>query len=192
MKLNFIILGLVTFISKVGFCQKPDPIVEYQLDSLEVYENYTVYKGDTFNLKDDNNLINGEGIWFTADSTIRKGIASFVMRKREGSDIIHCEPKEQPDEISIRVKEIFYGKYIASEKEGYWTSYYENGNKRLEINFTSDSVSLPVNMYYKTGELMYKGIEIENDKVLFDKYTKPGLKVNPIEWPKDYLYGLGF
>ncbi len=175
------IITIFFFVCKVTFGGVAIKTIIHKGDSLLETDSYTVYKLDTFNIRDSNGKIQGKGLYALKDSTIQI-ISSHTLGYHNGSKVATCTHHE---EISIyyTVKEVFYGQYQDNLKTGVWTCIANKGKRKVEINYNNDIIQGQVNIYFETGELMYSGIAVGGqDEIDLKKFTKSGIEIGTIKW----------
>lgn len=157
-------------------------------DSLLKLDNYLVYKSDTFNFRDEQGKIQGEGIQFELDSIVFPGLSSYTLGYHDGSAIATCQYHEEPTNVYYKIKGVSYGQYKDNLKIGIWTEYWPNGERWIELNYLDGIIQGKVKVFYETVELMYVGEVVKNeDTVLLKKYSKKGLLLETIEWWLPYI-----
>lgn len=177
------ILTILVFVGQLAFGQDMVKRIIHQPDSLIESDNYTIYKTDTFNIRDSNRKIQGKGIFLIKDSTIQQGVSSHTLGYHNGSKVATCVYHEDPTNVYYKIKEIFYGQFHDNLMTGVWTCFYSNGNRRVELTYDMGVIQGQVNIYFNTGELMYSGIAIAGqDNIELKKYTKGGLQPETIKW----------
>lgn len=123
-----------------------------QSDTLKQFENFVVYKGDTFNLKDKNGLLQGKGLEFKLDSVYVKngGAESSIPKKK------------------YTYKVVGVGQYINNKKEGIW--YYSSSANishiDAEVLYHNNEI-VWIDTFEKQHELVYR---IENSEKGFQCY----------------------
>ncbi|MBP7477834.1 MAG: hypothetical protein KA797_04870 [Chitinophagales bacterium] len=183
MRIETYILTILVFVGQLAFGQDTVERIIHQPDSLFETTNYTIYKTDTFNLRDSKGKIQGKGIFVLKDSTVQRGISSHSLGYHNGSKVATCMYHEDPTNVYYKVREIFYGQFHDNLMTGVWTCFDSNGQKRVELTYAKGVIQGQVNIYFDTGELMYGGTAIAGqDKIELKKYTKGGLQPETIKW----------
>ncbi len=183
MRIERYILTILVFVGELAFGQDTVERIIHQPDSLLETSNYTIYKTDTFNVRDSNGKIQGKGIWLIKDERVVCGIRSYTMGRRKGSEISTCEHHEDPTHIYYSVKEVFYGQFQDNLMTGIWTCFDRNRKRLVELTYDKGVIQGQVNVYFDTGELMYSGTATAGqDKIELKKFTKGGLQPETIKW----------
>ncbi len=177
-------LSLIFFITTFHlFGQETDERIIHQPDSLLVTNDYTIYKADTFNVRDNKGMIQGKGILIIKDKKVVQGMTSYTMGHKNGSKIATCEYHEAPTHVYNTVREVFYGQFQDNLMIGVWTCFWGNGKRRVELTYDKGIIQGPVNIYFDTGELKYGGTAIAGqDEIELKKFTKDGQQTEIIYW----------
>jgi antitoxin component YwqK of YwqJK toxin-antitoxin module len=177
------ILTILVFVGQFAIGQESIERIIHQPESLYESNYFTIYKSDTFNLRDNNGKIQGKGILFLKDSTVIRGSISNSLGYFNDSKIATCVYHENPTNVYYKVKNVFYGQFQDNLPTGVWTCYNSNGYRRVELTYYNGVIQGVVNIYYNSGELMYSGIAIAGqDKIELKKYTKAGLQPESFNW----------
>ena len=59
---------------------------------------------------------------------------------------------------------VFLGKMKNGKHHGLWTEWYENGQKKIEVNYNSDVVIGKMTSWYENGQLEVEGFFDNNGK----------------------------
>lgn len=177
------ILSILVFVGQLTFGQDSVKRIIHKPEFLLETDNYTIYKTDTFNVRDGNKKIQGKGILIIKDSIVQYGVASYSLGYHNGSNVATCVYNEGPTNVYYKIREIFYGQFHDNLMTGVWNCFYSNGKKRVELTYNKGVIQGQVNIYFDTGELMYSGTAFAGqDKIELKKYTKSGLQPETIKW----------
>lgn len=181
MHVKSFILILLIFIGKLVFGQETVDRIFHLPDSLIETYDYTIYKTDTFNVRDGNGLIQGKGIIILKDSIVELGVSSHSFGYHNGSKIATCDYHQNSTNVYVKVKEVFYGQFHNNLITGVWVCF--GRNRRVEMNYENGLIQGPVKIFYDSGELMFSGTAIAGkDNLELKKFTKSGILVDTIEW----------
>lgn len=183
MRIKVYILMVLLFIGPPTFGHEAVERIVHQPDSLFETSSYTIYKTDTFNVRDNNGLIQGKGIFVVKDSIVQAGITVHIDCFGKDNKNTDCGTRQYPTNVYYDIDEVFYGQFKDDLKTGVWTCFWKNGNKRVELIYNQSVVQGLINIYYDTGELMYSGMAVTGqDKIELKKFTKRGLQPETIYW----------
>ena len=189
---TYMVLILV-FLGQRSFGQDSVERIIHLPDALLETDNYTIYKTDTFNVRDSNKNISGKGILILKDSTVHRGISSYSFGYHDGSKIATCVYKEKPTHVYYNVIEVFYGQFQNNLMSGIWTCFYSNGKKRIELPYDKGVIQGQVNIYFDTGELLFTGNATAGQYIIeLKKFTKSGLQPETIKWRLSEITALYF
>lgn len=135
-------------------------------DSIIETNEYTVYKNDTFNRVNQDNKINGNGIWITNDTLTCYGGTSTYTLTTNGCT---HSTDNQYSGCSI-IENVFFGKYENGNKVGEWINYWDNKNKRIVLKYNKEGKLVQVQIFHFYGEIAYSSktkIANENKIILF-------------------------
>tara|TARA_Y100000813_G_C24117062_1_gene330739 strand:- start:45 stop:1016 length:972 start_codon:yes stop_codon:yes gene_type:complete len=139
------------------------------IDELEINDNLIYHKGKLFNGKVNYNI---------GDFKILKNGAVLMPGKHDeflDENLYDFFRQVLIDEYN------FIGNFKMGEKNGIWTWFYLNGNKRYEINFINGIKDGAYNFWYENGQLelesIYKEGEINGNQI---RYFKDGSKSSEI------------
>ncbi len=98
-------------------------------------QSFELYKGDTINRRDANDMRHG---WWR---------------------IRNIDGKFKGYEEGQLVEE---GEYVNNKKNGVWTKYYPNGKKKQELTFVNNIANGYAKIYYKSGQVQEEGMWHQN------------------------------
>ncbi len=120
-------------------------------DSIIELKEYTVYKTDTFNRVDENNLINGKGIWIVNDTNMSMGSSSTFSLTTNGC--VHSINNEF-NGCAI-ISNIFYGTFRNNLRIGSWINKWSNNKDRIKLSYNNFGKLIAVNIYHYDGKRAY-------------------------------------
>jgi hypothetical protein len=186
MKKAFLLIAFLFSFLK-SYSQK-DSVIVKPIENLIERNEFTIFKNDTFNRIDNNNLIQGKGIMIFKNQTRYQGISSHVWYLDKG-----CRYEKEPDLIVQSINYISYGGYENNKKEGVWTVFWKSGAKKLEITYEHDEMIGSTKIYDESEQLIYQGYIKENEQIVeLEKVTKTGKVIKIQKWFIDDLYALNW
>ncbi len=131
-------------------------------------QTYEIYKGDTVNFTDNNNL--KQGLWHMYQEKTKKIIekGAYVNNVKEGIWTAYYSAGTKKSEIT----------YQNGQKRGYARIYFENGNIAEEGNWDVDKWTGKYITYYSNGKYSYLWNYDQNGKRHgYQKYYYPDGKI---------------
>ncbi len=147
-------------------------------DTVVVYSDYVVYKGDTLNRLDTNGK--KTGIWLTlrTDST-------YTTTKIDHPPSIYTSPTRPI------YRAIAKGQYLNGQRQGKWT-FGNNDFKEIhsEVNYKDDKLLSPI-LFFTTGYQMWLKAEYFNGKWTYYRWdiAKNAYVDTHQKYTFDFLFG---
>jgi hypothetical protein len=147
-------------------------------DSVAVYSNYVVYKGDTVNRLDNNGKKTGYWLLFKVDTTTITSITDH--------------PPSYQSSRKPTYNAIAKGQYLKGQREGRWT-FGDHDLKEIyvELNYKDNKLLSPI-LFYTTGNELWLKAEESQGKwtyYMWDK-AKHSYIYTPQKLTLDFLFDI--
>ncbi len=141
MKIKLLITILASFYTLASHSQN---------DAIQVYKDYTVFKGDTLNQYNDSGQRFGKWLFFTPLNTYELMSVDKDTEYTNPHIIIS-------DSVTIYDSDYIIdavGFYKNGNKDRLWSYYYSNGKLQKEIFFNNGEIAKDFIVYYEDGNIM--------------------------------------
>jgi hypothetical protein len=145
-----------------------------QTPDIEIHEKYVIYKLDTFNRKNDNNLLFGKGLAFYFD-TIKTITSPTIVTIEQSGKIIDSIPGSVKLQVDAHI--VGKGYYKDNIKIGVWHYSSKENIDELDAKVTYDRGKIVDIICYRDSskqEIVFKTKKVQGTLKLFWLNPKTG------------------